>query len=479
LSFTATQISFTVKKKRDVDIVKYGNKIFTVWTEEIDTYNDHQIFLGILDLDTNISSVTQITSTVKPRRTARVKVYNNKVYVVYLEQAYYSGYARYNLFLTVCDLDGSNITITRLTDTLNDENRHCIGIHNDKIYLTYEEYNPSIKIAVASCDLDGSNFTYTLNSVENAFAPTFVIDASKLWVTYSDDLAGGSTYQIFLASCNLDGSGWITLQKTNTNFRKRYPVICKTNDKFFWCWEERDANSHYQLWTAESDLTGENFIATQRTFYLDDDVQYPKITANSENVFVSWAHWILTDTWHKQIFTGTMDINGENWSEEQNTSDATSKFYPCIFADDEKLCYGILDSTVNNVNTVQVWIGIISLYTPQPLVSDPPIILSPIPIRCAKPMVILQAPTPVGAPWLLHFKLESFSDTEGTIPIAVVDSSINPELFEYSTDNGLIWTAFPETGLPPDKYDSLVRARCEVGPRQQVWLKASVGAEDA
>lgn len=113
-----------------------------------------------------------------------------------------------------------------------------------------------------------------------------------------------------------------------------------------------------------------------------------------------------------------------------------------------------------------------------PLVSDPPIILGPMPIRCAKPMVVLQAPVPVGN-WLLHFKIESFSDAEGTIPIAVVDSSINPELFEYSTDGGLIWTAFPETGLPQDKYGALVRARCEVGPRQQVWLKASVGAEDA
>lgn len=111
--------------------------------------------------------------------------------------------------------------------------------------------------------------------------------------------------------------------------------------------------------------------------------------------------------------------------------------------------------------------------------SEPPIIVGPNPIRCSKPMVVLQFQTPSGeTDWLLHFKIKAYSEELGTTLISTVDSSLNPELFEYSTDGELSWAAFPSVGLPRNTYGSSVRARLEVGPRTQVWLKASVGSEN-
>lgn len=112
---------------------------------------------------------------------------------------------------------------------------------------------------------------------------------------------------------------------------------------------------------------------------------------------------------------------------------------------------------------------------------DPPVIVEPYSARCARPMVILQAPVPARprAKWRLHFRVQSYADEGGTQLISTIDSSTNPDLFEYSPDSGLTWRDFPIGGLPREQYGKLVRVRAEVGPRKQAWLKASVGAEDA
>jgi len=107
----------------------------------------------------------------------------------------------------------------------------------------------------------------------------------------------------------------------------------------------------------------------------------------------------------------------------------------------------------------------------------PPIIVLSA-IRCSEPIITLLVSTPSDAvDWLLHFRIAAYSDAGGTLLISQVDSSTTPELFEYSTDGGLTWLAFPITGLPRTAYGSQVRSRVVVGPRTQVWLKASVGAE--
>jgi hypothetical protein len=114
------------------------------------------------------------------------------------------------------------------------------------------------------------------------------------------------------------------------------------------------------------------------------------------------------------------------------------------------------------------------------LQSDAPALFNASIIRCAKPKVTIQTPIPTRprAKWKLHFKILSYLDAACTQLITEVDSFINPELFEYSTDNGLKWIAFPTGGLSSLLYGSLVRARCEVGPRTKVWLRTAVGADD-
>jgi len=88
-------------------------------------------------------------------------------------------------------------------------------------------------------------------------------------------------------------------------------------------------------------------------------------------------------------------------------------------------------------------------------------------------------PARARAKWRLHFRILSYSDEAGIQLISAIASNVNPELFQYSPDDGLTWREFPSAGLPKEQYGAYIMARCEVGPRQQAWLKASVGAEDA
>lgn len=105
---------------------------------------------------------------------------------------------------------------------------------------------------------------------------------------------------------------------------------------------------------------------------------------------------------------------------------------------------------------------------------DPPDIITT-DVKCAKPEIVFRAPTPEGD-WRLHFRVQAYADENGAFKLDEVDSSVNPEHFRYSPDNGKTWRDFLADGLPPEQYGALVRARVDVGPRRKVWLRASVGA---
>lgn len=110
---------------------------------------------------------------------------------------------------------------------------------------------------------------------------------------------------------------------------------------------------------------------------------------------------------------------------------------------------------------------------------DIPSIIGPETIRSSKPQFIFQSLVPVRryAKWKFHFKVQVYSDAGGVTLLNTVSSETTPDVFEYSSDNGVSWKPFPTSGLPREQYGSLVRVAIEAGPRTQVWIKLSVGAD--
>ena len=108
---------------------------------------------------------------------------------------------------------------------------------------------------------------------------------------------------------------------------------------------------------------------------------------------------------------------------------------------------------------------------------NPPAIKTTV-IRSARPTVMLNFPQlsvcPAGPG--LHFRIEAFADAEMTVLIADLNSQDHE--FEYRPHDGASWTSVLSSGLPATQYanrDTQIRAQMTVGPRQRVYLRASVG----
>jgi len=108
-------------------------------------------------------------------------------------------------------------------------------------------------------------------------------------------------------------------------------------------------------------------------------------------------------------------------------------------------------------------------------------------IRSANPLIKFLIIKVTNVPYTgpkLHYRVEVFADQEMTIVLDdrtsnVVDSS-HPS-FEYSFDN-ISWHDVAPTGIDPTQYgnfDMYIRARVHVGPRQQAYIRCSVGIDDA
>ena len=108
---------------------------------------------------------------------------------------------------------------------------------------------------------------------------------------------------------------------------------------------------------------------------------------------------------------------------------------------------------------------------------SPPAIKTTV-IRSARPTVILNFPrlsACSGGPGL-HFRIEVFADVAMTVLISDLNSQAHE--FEYRPHDGASWTSVLSSGLPATQYanrDTQIRAQMTVGPRQRVYLRASVG----
>jgi hypothetical protein len=95
------------------------------------------------------------------------------------------------------------------------------------------------------------------------------------------------------------------------------------------------------------------------------------------------------------------------------------------------------------------------------------------------PVITSSKPDKYPPRWRLHFKVDAYSDPEHIVLIESVSSQSNPEEFEYSTNHGATWRAFPPDGLPPAQYGSNVRVNLHCGRGAQAYIIPSFGAEPA
>jgi len=99
-----------------------------------------------------------------------------------------------------------------------------------------------------------------------------------------------------------------------------------------------------------------------------------------------------------------------------------------------------------------------------------PSIIAPTQIKSASPVFVLKDTNTVDGEY--YFRIQIFGDAEMTKLIADINTLDNPELFEYSQDNGVTWYTL---GNIPLNKGVLVRTKVNIGPRTKVWVRTGIG----
>lgn len=126
-------------------------------------------------------------------------------------------------------------------------------------------------------------------------------------------------YQSSTTGAASDGGETINLnrlliekQLTTTDFDKAKVQIQISGDKIYYVWQETDG-SNTQIWTAVSDLDGENFTATKQTTDANNRVN-PRLQVFEGKVYYVYQEIVSS---HYALIHTVADLDGTNWSATQ------------------------------------------------------------------------------------------------------------------------------------------------------------------
>jgi hypothetical protein len=187
-------------------------------------------------------------------------------------------------------------------------------VAEDKIYASFVDNSGGGKILTGEMDIDHTNWTDTQRSGPSGTKHRIELHVvkDKIYYVYMNEVGG--IWQVWTARMNTDGTGWTTTQRTNyTTFKSEYKLdeghvhFRVAGNKAHYCWSYPDDAGIWQIWTAEMDLDGTNWQATQRTTGLPSKWR-PELQIVGDKIYYIW--WEGSPSWTAQdIATGGLGSN--------------------------------------------------------------------------------------------------------------------------------------------------------------------------
>lgn len=160
----------------------------------------------------------------------------------------------YNIYTATSNLDGSGWAATQRTFATGVENQRLarLQVVGDTIYYAWEGRDATLAFhfCTASMKTDGSGWTDTMHA-DYARNPNqeVVAAASKIYYVYNRETPGGD-YGVFTAEMNMDGTGYIAVQRTFRENDLEEPQMDVSGDFIYYIWNEYIPVPNYrQLWT--------------------------------------------------------------------------------------------------------------------------------------------------------------------------------------------------------------------------------------
>ena len=340
MEFTATQRTTSNYDKIHPQLQVVGNKIYYVWQERCD-YGDNkysQIWTAVMNIDGTGFVATQRTTSAyhtNETYTLQLQVVSDKIYYVLSK---YGDNNRGQIWTAEMNIDGTGFTATQRTNYSGNYNPQ-MQVVESKIYYVWYRYDDNNKpqIWTAEMNIDGNDFTATQRTTSNydKIGPQLQVVGNKIYYVWYEF---SSYWQIYTAVMNIDGSGFTATQRTpSLYYAEVEPQLQVVGNKIYYVWRDYyPGHPYHQIYTAEMNIDGTGFTATQRT-RRDADRYAPQLQVAGGKVNYVWRG--KTYNTPSQIWTAEMNIDGNDFTATQRTTSNYDKIGPQLQVVGNKIYY--------------------------------------------------------------------------------------------------------------------------------------------
>jgi len=170
-----------------------------------------------------------------------------------------------------------------------------------------------------------------IRTSSTGYQPQMQVSGDRIFFVWHE--YDGPVRQIFTAEMNLQGSGWKATQRTFGPYDKTFPQLQVLGNKIYYVRQQPDATKNRQIWTMEMNIDGTGWKEMQRT-NTPFDKQFPQLQVAGNKIYYAWNE---SDGKYRQIWTAEMNVDGTGWKAEKRTSSPFDKFEPQLQVTGEKI----------------------------------------------------------------------------------------------------------------------------------------------
>ena len=301
-----------------------GNKIYYVWHEYDGPFR--QIFTAQMSTDGTGWKADQRTSGQFDKVFPQLQVSGNKIYYVRQQP---DATKNRQIWTMEMNIDGTGWKEVQRTITPFDKQFPQLQVAGNKIYYVWNESDGKYRqiwTAEMNADRTGWKAVKRTSSPGDKYEPQLQVLEDKIyWVWRESD---GSHFQVWTAVTNRDGTGWQAIKKTATPFDKHNPQFQVAGERIYFAWHEADGpdsrKARYQIWTATMNIDGTGWQSVQRT-NTPLDKYTPQLQVEGDKIYYVWEE---SDGNYRQVWTGVMGKEGTGWRPEKRTTSPYGKYDP-------------------------------------------------------------------------------------------------------------------------------------------------------
>jgi hypothetical protein len=230
-----------------------GNKIYYTWNEFDGKHR--QIWTAEMNIDGTGWNATKQTSSPYDKFEPQLQVIGKKMYFVWRE----SDGSHFQIWTAVMNQDGTGWQATKRTSSPYDKHNPQFQVSGDKIYYTWHEADgPDFRKAryqmwTTGMNLDGTGWKaiQRTNTSFDKYTPQLQVVGDKIYYVWEE--SDGKHRQIWTAVTNRDGTEWRTEKRTRSPFGKYDPQFQIVGNKIFYVWHE-DHGPAEPIWVAIENL---------------------------------------------------------------------------------------------------------------------------------------------------------------------------------------------------------------------------------